>query len=373
MTEKNAGIPVLMPTFGDTGEMTRRFEELFRTGRITLGRYTRELEAEVGRLLGVEHVVAVSSCTAGLMLAIKALGLSGEVILPSFTFAATGHALVWCGLRPVFCDCDPETLGLDLEHAATLAGDRTSGIMPVYVFGAPPDWDRVGEFAAARALRVVADAAQGLGASFRGRRTGGFGDVEVFSMSPTKVVTAGEGGLVTTRDGGLAREIRKMRDYGKAEDGEDMDWVGLSARLSEFHAVIALENLRHLEEWTERRRRILALYRSELSGIPGIRYPALPPESASSLNYMVILISAAEAPFGRDDLYRHLKERGIQTKRYFYPPVHRLRAFRALLPGSPPGLPVTERVAGEALALPLFSHIAEATVRAVCSAIRALA
>lgn len=366
-------VPVLQPTFGDTGEMIRKFQRLFESRQITLGTYTRELEQAVSDYLGVPHVVAVSSCTSGLILALKALRLEGEVILPAFTFAASAHALVWCGLRPVFCDCDRETLSIDTRRAEELITKRTAALMPVYIFGSAPNWEPLERISKKHSIPILADAAQGLGASYQGRKAGRFGAVEIFSLSPTKIITAGEGGLITTRDGDLARTLRKLRDYGKAEDGEDMEMIGLSARLSEFHAVIALENLKWIDVWMEKRRGLIDTYREGLDGLPGIRYPTLPEGSSSSWNYMVLLIDNEIAPFGRDDLYLRLKEKGIQTKRYFYPPAHRLAVYREMLGPDLPSLPATELLSGQALALPLYSHMSEVDVRAICGSIRSCA
>ncbi|MEE8184374.1 MAG: DegT/DnrJ/EryC1/StrS family aminotransferase, partial [Acidobacteriota bacterium] len=366
-------VPVLQPTFGDTGEMIRKFQRLFESRQITLGTYTRELEQAVSDYLGVPHVVAVSSCTSGLILALKALRLEGEVILPAFTFAASAHALVWCGLRPVFCDCDRETLSIDTRRAEELITKRTAALMPVYIFGSAPDWEPLERISKKHSIPILADAAQGLGASYQGRKAGRFGAVEIFSLSPTKIITAGEGGLITTRDGDLARTLRKLRDYGKAEDGEDMEMIGLSARLSEFHAVIALENLKWIDVWMEKRRGLIDTYREGLDGLPGIRYPTLPEGSSSSWNYMVLLIDNEIAPFGRDDLYLRLKEKGIQTKRYFYPPAHLLAVYREMLGPDLPSLPATELISRQALALPLYSHMSEVDVRAICGSIRSCA
>ena len=198
-----------------------------------MGGVVREFEAEVCRLTGARHAVAFSSCTAGLMLAPKAMNLpsGGEVIVPSFTFAATAQALAWNSLVPVFCECLPGTLALDPEDVMRNITPKTVAICPVCIFGLPPDINELLEVGRRKGIPVYFDSAQGLGATYKGRQAGGFGVAEVFSLSPTKVVTAVEGGLVTTNDDELADRLRAMRDYGKdPKNSEDMAFLGLSAR-----------------------------------------------------------------------------------------------------------------------------------------------
>jgi dTDP-4-amino-4,6-dideoxygalactose transaminase len=313
--------------------------------------------------------VAVSSCTSGLILAARALELSGEVILPAFTFAASAHALVWAGLTPVFCDSLPGTYNLDPDHAAKLVTGRTSAIMPVYIFGLPPDFDRLAGLAGDRKLKMLCDAAQGLGATYRGRPAGSFGDAEVFSLSPTKVVTAVEGGIVAVRDPGVARRLRSLRDYGKAADGADMESIGLSARMSELHAAVGRRCLAHCDELIAARAALVKLYRERLAGLSGVSFQEVPADRTTSHNYMVIFVGAG-ARRTRDEVYKLLAAQGIQTKKYFHPAVHELTAYRHWAGGLRGKLPVAERASREGLALPLYSHMTAADVEAIAAEVR---
>jgi hypothetical protein len=221
-----------------------------------VGGVVREFEAEVCRLTGARHAVAFSSCTAGLMLAPKAMNLpsGGEVIVPSFTFAATAQALAWNGLVPVFCDCLPGTCALDPEDVEQNITGKTVAFCPVYIFGLPPDMDGLLDLGRRKGLPVYFDSAQGLGATYKARQAGGFGVAEVFSLSPTKVVTAVEGGLVTTNDDELADRLRAKRDYGKdPKHPEDMAFLGLSARMNELHATVGLLSVRKIDELVKAR------------------------------------------------------------------------------------------------------------------------
>jgi dTDP-4-amino-4,6-dideoxygalactose transaminase len=359
-------LPIIRPTLVEFDEVEAPFREVWRSGQVTVGKYTRQFEEAVEQTLGVSHAIAVSSCTAGLMLAVKAMELTGEVIVPSFTFAATVHALVWNGCTPVFADCEEGTYNIDVAQIESLITKRTSAIMPVYTYGLPPRLEKIERVAIKHRLKVLSDSAQGLGAKYKGRPAGGFGFAEVFSLSPTKVVSAIEGGLVTTNHDELARRIRFMRDYGKAADGCDMEFVGLSARLSEFHAIVGLKNFQHLTELVQRRNQLITYYKQQLAALPGISFQHTPKGSQSTGNYMVIFVDPQKAGISRDGLYEALHAEGIQTKKYFYPPVHQQTAYGQYRAGYEGRLPVTERAAQRGLALPLFSHMDERTIDYIC-------
>jgi dTDP-4-amino-4,6-dideoxygalactose transaminase len=199
--------PIIRPSLPDLDELRRKMAGMWSSGQVTVGMHVRAFEEAVEKKLGVRHAVAVSSCTSGLILAVRALGLTGEVIVPSFTFAATVHALSWNGIVSIFCDSEPDTLNLNPGKVEERITRKTSAIMPVSIFGVPP---RVAEFeriARKHGLKLVYDSAQALGAKVNGKHVGGFGDIEVFSLSPTKVVTAIEGGMATTNYEILAKRI----------------------------------------------------------------------------------------------------------------------------------------------------------------------
>lgn len=371
MPSERTKIPIIRPTLVDFDEVQEAFREVWDSGIITLGKYTALFEREVENQLGVRHAIAVSSCTSGLMLALKALDLSGEVIVPSFTFTATAHAIVWNGLTPVFCDCQPGTYNIDPVQMKTLITDRTCAIMPVYTFGLPPDIDELEAIAKAANLRLVFDAAQGLGASYKGRMAGGFGDVEVFSLSPTKVVTAVEGGMVTTNDANLAMKIRSMRDYGKCPDREDIAYVGLSARMSELHAIVGRKNLEKMHGLIARRKKLIQVYKDSLRRIPSLAFQDLPTDRATTGNYMVIFVDEPRAGLSRNEVHLRLLEKGVETKKYFFPPVHLQKAYQGYRSGHRRNLSITEKAARNGLALPLYSHMKESDVRSVCKTILA--
>lgn len=367
-------MPIIRPTLPDFHE----FEELVRPswdeGQVTTGRIVRAFEEEVCRQTGAREAVAMSSCTAGLMLAAQAMELpaGAEVIVPSFTFAATAQALVWNGLVPVFCDCRPESLTLDPADVERNLTPRTAAICAAYVYGLPPDIEALTELGERHGLPVYFDSAQGLGAEYQGRKAGGFGTCEIFSLSPTKVVTAIEGGVICTSDPQFSARLRSMRDYGKdPQKGEDMLHLGLSARMSELHAAVGLLSLRRVDELVKARGQLIEIYRTRLGVLPGCRVQTMPPDRSSSGNYFVLFITAG-ARANRDAVYAGLAARGIQTKRYFYPPVHEQTLLRRVAHRVSDRMEHTVTASREALALPLYSHMTLEQVDRVCREVEGL-
>ena len=358
---------IIRPTLFDPAEMMVELREIFSSGNVTVSKCVKLFEQECARYLGVKEAVAVSSATSGLMLAVKALGLTGEVIVPSFTFTATVHSLIWNGLTPVFVDCEEGTYNIDVNEIERKITPKTSAIMPVYIFGNPPRMRELAEIEKKHGLKLVFDSAQAFGAEYEGVRAGGFGDCEVFSLSPTKVLTAIEGGLVTTNNIKLAEYLRKARDYGKR--GEDIECVGLSARMSELHGLVGLKNLSNVEKCLKTRRDLIALYRGLLKDINGIGFQDVFTGNKSSGNYMVIFIDEQRFGMSRDKLYEALEAENIETKKYFYPAVHMQKAYRAFREEYEGKLPVTEKASETGLALPLYGHMEPVSVEKVCRAI----
>ena len=354
------GLPFVRPATPPLERVMARLAPSYERGVLTDGPLGRELEELVAAQLGVEHVVAVSTCTAGLMLVLRALELEGSVVMPSFTFSATAHAAAWNGLRPVFAECDPTSFQLDPADAAARL-DGAAALLATHVFGAPCAAEELEELGRAHRIPVVFDAAHAHGARRRGRKVGGLGDAEVFSMTPTKLVIAGEGGLVATNRADVAAAVRIGRDYANPGD-YNTRFVGLNARLSEMHAATALESLADLDHNLARRRSVAARYRDGLETVPGIDVQLV--DDGDESTYKDFTVRIDEAMFGlpRDGVVAALGSRGVDTRCYFWPPVHRQHAYRALASGR---LPVTDDLAGRVVSLPIFPGLALDAVDAV--------
>lgn len=360
------GLPLARPSLGDPAAVAERLRAVLEAGVLTNGPRVRELEERAAEYLGVRNTVAVSSCTAGLMLVLRAAGLTGDVVLPSFTFQATAHAVSWNGLRPAFADVDADTLTLSAGAAARTTGMRTSAILATHTYGTPADVDGLAQTAAQSGIRLFFDAAHAFGARHGDRHIGGFGDAEVFSLTPTKPLVAAEGGIVATGDDALAEEVRLARDYGKEPD-YDVRIIGLNARMSELHAVVALSSFEDLDERVARRNEIAAAYREALGGIPGVSFPSVREGDLSTFKDLTILVDAERFGAEAGAVGDALTAEGVETRRYYAPPVHRTRAYRAVANGG--RLPITDQAAARVLTLPLWEGMAEEQVARVAEAI----
>jgi dTDP-4-amino-4,6-dideoxygalactose transaminase len=361
------GLPLARPTIPNPEAVAADLGRILASGILTNGPYVREFERQAAEYLGVRHCIAVASCTSGLMLVLRAADLSGDVVLPSFTFAATAHPVAWNGLRPVFADVDADTLTLSPSAVATTLGVRTSAILATHTYGTPADVDAFGEMARDGGLRLFFDAAHAFGSRHRGSPIGGFGDAEVFSLTPTKPLVAGEGGIIATNDDELAERCRLGRDYAKEPD-YDFRFVGLNARMSELHAAVALASLQGIEGRVGARNALAAAYRDALTDIPGLTFPAVREGDRSTYKDLSVLVDPGEFGSDADRLGRALDAEGIETRRYYSPPVHATRAYRSMARTNG-GLPVTERASAQALTLPLWVGMTEDHIERVASAI----
>lgn len=365
---KKRMIPITRPTLEPFSAYAPLFKEPLRTGVLTQGAHVREFEERTARYLGVKYCVAVSSCTAGLMLVLKGLGVKGEVIMPSFTFAASGHPVLWNNLVPVFADVDKDTFTLDPRSTEAHITKKTGAILATHVYGALCDVDGLQKLARKHKLKLVFDAAHAFGSSKGKYRAGSFGDAEVFSLSPIKLLTAAEGGLVATNDPKLAEFVRMGRNYG--DDGTNtMHFAGLSARMSEFHAAIALRSLHKLPQNLKMRQEKAHYLMSALRKIePRLGFQAIPKGTKSTYYICVVRINAEALGYTRDDLHDFLAQQGIGSRKYFYPPLHAQPAYKGFSPRGP--LPATERITNEVLALPMFSHITKKELDRVIAAFK---
>ncbi len=359
-------LPFARPTRPPLDDVTKLFEPSYDAGMLTNGPLVAKLEERLAERLGVNEVVAVNTCTSGLMLVLRAVvdGRSGPVVLPSFTFSASAHVVAWNGRAPEFVECMPDTLQVDIAHAANSI-DGASAVLATHVFGAPCNPEGVVAVARARGIPVVFDAAHAMGAQRAGTPVGGFGAAEVFSLTPTKPLVAGEGGIVATNDPTIADAVRVGRDYGNPGD-YDTRFAGLSARMSEFHAATALLSLDMLDETLARRNEIARRYQRALAGIPGIRFQAVDPDDFSTYKDFVILVESGEFGVTRDLLSVALRWDGIDTRNYFDPPVHRQRSYAHV---DRMHLPVTDDVARRVIALPMFTALQDAEIDRIADVI----
>ena len=325
-----------------------RIADVLRSGWLTNdGPQLRRFEAEVAEFLGVEHCVATSSGTVALQLAVKALGVQGEVIMPSFTFPATAHAVSWVGATPVFADVDPITWTLDPRQVRARITSETSCILGVHLFGQPCDVAGLECVAREYRLPLMFDACHAFGCATPTGTVGSFGDLEVFSFHATKFVHTCEGGAITTRDGQLAQQLRALRNFGFDANGNN-ETVGVNGKMSEVSACLGRTNLATIDVIVQRNRRNFAAYREVFHGVPGVRL-RMTDAVRSNYQYVVAEIDHSECGLTRDQLFCLLQAERIFVRRYFIPGCHRLPMYSR---ASSKGLPVTDQALAKVLVLP---------------------
>lgn len=366
LPEQGKFLPIVSPEGLSNEKFISDIRRILISRKLTNGEYVREFEETAAKYLGVPHCVAVSSCTAGLVLTLRALRLRGEVILPSFTFHATAHAVAWNGLKPLFADSEPDTFCLSPASVRERLSPRTAAIVAVHVFGNPASVFELGELAARTGIPLIYDSAHAFGSRVGERQVGTFGEAEVFSFSPTKLVVAGEGGLVATHDAGLANRLRAARNYGDAGNA-DPELLGLNARMSEFHAALAVRGLEGLEERIARRNQIRLRYEGSLGAMLGVSFQCVRAGNRSTYKDFPLLIDASKFGRSRDWLQHFLREENIESRRYFHPAVHRQKLYRAAWDRRP--LAVTDHISKCVLNLPIYSSLTDEDVDRVCGTI----
>ena len=359
-------IPLARPTLPKLNSMQRKMQDIFKSGMLTNAKYVAEFEKEAAKFLGVKNTVAVSSGTAALTLVLKCLQLKGEVILPSFTFTSGASALLWCGLTPVFADIDPETFNIDPNSIEKKITKKTSAILATHVFGNPCEVKKIEKIAKKHNLKVIYDAAHAFGSTYKNKSVFNYGDASMVSFTPTKVFTTAEGGLVVVKDKNLVKTLKLGRNNGDSFNRNE-EFLGITARMNEFSAILGIEGLKVLKKNLERRMRIINLYKKELNNISGISFQQISPKNFSVYKDFTILVNEKKFGISRDNLLKELLKRKIQTKTYFYPPLHQ-KKICSKLPKS--FLPNTNYISSHIMSLPLYSHMPEKYVKQVCAVIQ---
>lgn len=342
---------------------------VLRTSRLSLGPQLEAFEQAMARYIGTPHAVGVSSGTAGLHLAIRALniGEGDEVIVPSFTFIAAANVIRYERATPVFVDIDPATLNLDPAKIGAAITPRTRAILAVHTFGVPVDMRAILAIAERHRLLVIEDACEAIGAEHDGRRVGSFGDAAVFAFYPNKQITTGEGGMVLTRNVALAKRMRALRNQGRYESD---DWlqhseVGYNYRLSEIQCALGLAQLQRIESILAARAKIARGYRERLQGEPLVLPPLAVPRGRVSWFAYVVRLRPELRQEHRDAVLQSLAARGIGCARYFAP-IHLQPCYAAW---KSTALPVTEAEAARTLALPFFNALTGDQLDQVCEAV----
>jgi perosamine synthetase len=365
-------IPLARPVIGEAEEQA--VLAVLRSGQLSLGPRLAEFERGFAARVGTPHASAVSSGTAGLHLALRAVdvGEGDEVITSPFSFVASANAALYERARPVFADIDPVTLNLDPDAAAAAVGARTRALLPVHIFGYPADMPAFERIAAAHDLAIVEDACEALGAVHGdGVRVGGRGHPAVFGFYANKQLTTGEGGMVTLADAALKQRIDSERNQGRAPD---MGWLehdrlGFNYRLSDIACALGIAQLGHLEQMLADRARVARLYREGFSEVEGLQMPCV--EDAGNVRAWFVFVVQLPRGVARDAVIRALASTGIQSKPYL-PAIHLMPFYRELMGYREGQFPVCEDVAARSLALPFFPAMRSGEVERVIEALRSV-
>lgn len=358
------------PNVGSREHLLERINDMLDRNWLTNdGPFVREFEKRIAQFVGVRHCIAMCNGTVSLEIAIRALGLTGEVIVPSFTFIATAHALQWQEITPVFCDIDPRTHNLNPAQVEQMITPRTSGIIGVHTWGRPCDIDCLEAIARRRNLQLMFDSAHGFACSYKGKSIGGFGRCEVFSFHATKFFNTFEGGAVLTNDDVLAEKMGLMRNFG-FRGNDNVIYIGTNGKMTEVCAAMGLTSLESVEEFIATNLRNYLAYRRELDGIPGVSVMAYDESERTNYQYVVLEVDDLAAGLTRDELIDVLIAENVLARRYFFPGCHRMEPYRSYFPHAALILPETEKLCRRVMVLPNGTSVNEQVIARICEIMR---
>lgn len=354
------------PNVGNRDRFIERVNELLdRRWFTNRGPFVQELEEGIQDRLGVKHCIAMCNGTIGLEIAIRALGLTGEVIVPAFTFIATAHSLQWQAIKPVFCDVDTQTHNIDPAQVEQMITPLTTGIIGVHLWGRPANIDRLQEISDRNNLKLLFDAAHAFNCTYKGKMIGNFGDAEVFSFHATKFFNTFEGGAVTTNNDELAEKIRLMQNFGFM-GLDNVVYIGTNGKLHEVSAAMGLTGLESLEQFIDVNYRNYKRYQVSLDSLPGIKLHTFPEDEKNNYQYIVLEIEENDTGISRDRIVEILHSENVRARRYFYPGCHKMEPYKSYFPHAGLLLPVTEKLVGRVMTLPTGTAVKEEQIGEIC-------
>lgn len=345
-------IPVTQPYLPDLTDFMPYLEEIWSSKILTNnGPFHQKLESALCEYLGVNHISLFSNGTLGLITALQALRVTGEVITTPYSFVATSHSLLWHGIKPVFVDIDPITLNLDPSKIEAAITPQTTAIMPVHCYGNPCDMDAIQKIADIYNLRVIYDAAHAFGVKHQNSSILGNGDLSVLSFHATKVFNTFEGGAVICPDQKVKKRIDHLKNFGFVDEVTVVA-PGINAKMSEINAALGLLQLQKIDDVIQQRGIVYERYLNELSNVKGIRCIG---QHANQPNYSYFpILVQSDYPLTRDELHQKLKEQGIHARRYFYPLISEFSMYRSLPSSVRSNLPIATAAAEQVVCLPIF-------------------
>jgi dTDP-4-amino-4,6-dideoxygalactose transaminase len=367
-----APLHVGRPNIGDREQFMTYTRQMFDNRWLSnYGPLVKQFEQELCQFLGVKHVITVCNATIGLEVAIRALDLHGEVIVPSFTFIATAHALQWQGITPIFADIDPLTHNLDPRSVENLITPRTSGILGVHLWGRPAPVEALEQIAKKHQLKLLFDAAHAFGCSHQGQMIGNFGQVEVFSFHATKFFNTFEGGAIVTNDDELANRMRRITNFGFSGHDKAID-LGINAKMTEPCAAMGLVNLQSLNTFVEVNRCNYNFYQHELTKLQNFQLIDYPEHERANFQYIVVEVVETETGLTRDEILTALRAENVLARRYFWPGCHQMEPYRTENPSAVNKLPVTEAIAKRTLVLPTGTSVGKKEIVKIVTLLKSI-
>ena len=360
-------LPVGRPNLGNKDEFMTLMNQIWDTRMLAnRGPFVLQLEKEIASFLNVKHFISMCNGTVALEIAVRALGLHGEVIVPSFTFIATAHCLQWQEITPIFCDVDPVTHLLDPKKVEELITPKTTGIIGVHLWGQPCESDALQAIAKKHNIKLMFDAAHAFGSAYKGNKVGNFGDCEVFSFHATKFFNSFEGGGIATNNDELAKAIKERQNFGFVYF-DKVDSVGTNGKMTEVCAAAGLVNLKALPMFISINLSHYNLYRDTIGKLPGLHVYEYDTSQNTSVNYQYIVIEVDEqiTILSRDEIVGLLTAENISARRYFYPGCHKMKPYRLYFPHAGLLLPVTEKLTNKVFCLPTGTSITEQNIHDV--------
>lgn len=358
------------PNIGDRPRLLERVNEMLDRRWLTNnGPFVQEFERKIVEYIGVRHCITVCNATVALEIAIRALDLKGEVILPSFTFIATAHALQWQEITPVFADIDLKTHNLDPASVEKLITPRTTGIIGVHVWGRPCEIESLSEIAQQHNLKLMFDAAHAFGCSHHGQMLGTFGEAEVFSFHATKFLNSFEGGAIVTNNDELAQKIRNMINFGFA-GYDQVAYLGINGKMTEICAAMGLTSLESIDSIITANHRNYRQYKQELADVPGVTVAEYDEKERCNYQYVILEIDEQVTGLSRDVLVNILHAENVLARRYFYPGCHQMEPYRSYFPNAGLMLPQTQKLTDVVMSLPTGTAISQSDVSTICQIIK---
>jgi len=366
-------IYVTQPALPPLDEFVKYLEEIWESKRLTNeGKFHKELEKELCKYLGVKHISIFSNGTLGLITALQALKITGEVITTPFSFVATSHALWWNNIKPVFVDIEPVTFNLDPAKIEAAITPQTTAIMPVHVYGNPCNIAAIKEIADRYGLKIIYDAAHAFGVKLNGDSVMNAGDLSVLSFHATKTYNTIEGGAIVCQDEAMKKRIDFLKNFGFADEVTVVG-PGINAKMNEVQAAFGLLQLKYVDGAIAKRKTITEYYRKHLAGIPGITCSADMKDVVHTYSYFPILVDKSKYGSNRDDIYDSLMKLNIYARKYFYPLISQFPTYKGLESAQPGKMPVAEKITLEVLCLPIFPDLATESIDKIIGCIKSLA